>query len=390
MATAFLLISRGAPQAPALLRPLTQVGDRSYSLYLVHWPVFALANNMFIVETPPGVNFIALLVCLVWMEAQYQWVEQPLRRMRLGPRQLAALVFIPVVVTAGTFAWAWHYPTDVMKPRQGREGLGDTCVYRGVFTPHPECQTSARPSTMVWGDSFGMHLASGVAATTSRGIIQATEEVCGPFLGIAPMDGVQYRQGWARDCIGLNASIVANLARRDDVETVILSSSLTQYLPGGEDKAWRLLVRTPHGFEEKPLDTGILLDALRRTVAAIRATGKRVVLVAPPPSPGFDIGRCLERSVLGLLTISPYPGCSFSRAEYEAKRRSTLEFLNAVRARGDVDIISFDDLLCGGGVCRPRLDGVPIYRDSVHFSNPGSVAVARRMKLGDLAEQRAR
>jgi peptidoglycan/LPS O-acetylase OafA/YrhL len=390
MATAFLLITRGAAQAPSMLGPLTLIGDRSYSLYLVHWPVFALINNLFITDAPPGVNVLALLLCLAWMEAQYRWVEEPLRHMRVGARQLAVLVALAVIVTAGTFAWARHYPTEVMKPRQEREGLADACAYRGTFVPQPECQTSDRPGAMVWGDSFAMHLAAGMAAVRPDGIIQATEEVCGPFLGIAPMDGVQYRKGWARDCMLLNDTVLADLARRDDVKTVVLSSSLIQYIPGAEDRLWRLLVRTPQGFEEKPLDTGILLDALGRTVAAIRAAGKRVVMIAPPPSLGFDIGRCQERSALGLLTISPYAGCSFSRADYETKRRSTLDFLEAVRARGDVDVISFDTVLCGSGICQSNLDGVSLYRDSGHFSNPGSVAVARRMKLGDLAEQHAR
>src|SRR3546814_4338395 len=47
------------------------------------------------------------------------------------------------------------------------------------------CSNARHPATMVWGDSFAMHLVPGLAATMPGGILQATKSACGPLLGLA-------------------------------------------------------------------------------------------------------------------------------------------------------------------------------------------------------------
>jgi peptidoglycan/LPS O-acetylase OafA/YrhL len=64
LATAVLLISGQTVRPAGPLAPLIPIGDRSYSLYLVHWPLFAFANNVFIGPVPWAVN--ALLVVQPW------------------------------------------------------------------------------------------------------------------------------------------------------------------------------------------------------------------------------------------------------------------------------------------------------------------------------------
>ncbi|AHW62627.1 hypothetical protein CGLY_00895 [Corynebacterium glyciniphilum AJ 3170] len=65
-------------------RPLRWFGERSFSLYLWHWPVVVFARALL---QEPGsdvpdwvVGIIAVLVSLVLTEASYRWVETPLRR----------------------------------------------------------------------------------------------------------------------------------------------------------------------------------------------------------------------------------------------------------------------------------------------------------------------
>ena len=56
--------------------------------------------------------------------------------------------------------------------------------------------------------------------------------------------------------------------------------------------------------------------ALRRTIEAVHALGKKVVLIAPPPSSDFDIGACLERRLSGAIAFGGRPGCLIDRAQY--------------------------------------------------------------------------
>jgi len=79
------------------VRPLRVVGDASYSLYLWHWPVLAIASqhlgrDLTGRETLVAVAFIALLT---W--ASYRWIETPFRT--LSPTPLSrALTLYPASV----------------------------------------------------------------------------------------------------------------------------------------------------------------------------------------------------------------------------------------------------------------------------------------------------
>jgi peptidoglycan/LPS O-acetylase OafA/YrhL len=103
-ATVVILLTRGVPTYRALAS-LGLVGDRSYSLYLVHWPVFAFANNIWLTPLPSTVAALLLVICLVAAEAQYRWVEIPFRRASVTRQMIAAFVAIPLATLGITLAW---------------------------------------------------------------------------------------------------------------------------------------------------------------------------------------------------------------------------------------------------------------------------------------------
>jgi hypothetical protein len=71
---------------------MTWLGDRSYSLYLWHWPVLVLGAAHSTV--------VLLAVALVLTLASYHLVEQPFRRGRLVGRGIRALVMWPAALAA--------------------------------------------------------------------------------------------------------------------------------------------------------------------------------------------------------------------------------------------------------------------------------------------------
>ncbi|MCZ7526746.1 MAG: acetyltransferase [Acidimicrobiia bacterium] len=97
VSAATLLVVAAAVHPAALMgkvlgwRPLRAVGLRSYSLYLWHWPVYAITRPGLDVPlhgTPLLVARLALTAALA--EASYRWVERPAREGALG-RYWAAL-----------------------------------------------------------------------------------------------------------------------------------------------------------------------------------------------------------------------------------------------------------------------------------------------------------
>lgn len=386
LATAVLVVP-GLDLAPSRgLAPLVGIGNRSYTLYLVHWPVFAFANNIFIESVPVWAGAVAIALVLTWMELQYRLVEQPLRTMRVGRWQVAGFVGGGVLIGAASLGAAMLLPGRAAD-RAANTGLGLACAFRDRLEDLPECRTAAQPRTLLWGDSIAIALAPGLAQSSPGGIVQATKTVCGPFLDIAPVDDGSHNARWARDCIAFNDSVLASLKRSPQIETVVLSSILTQYAPGVED--YRLMTRNGAIATIGPQSVPAVIASLHRTAEAVRRLGKRVVLVAPPPSIGYDIGRCEVRLAEARLTSAPLGGCSFSESAYHHYRAPLLDLLDAAR-RGGVPVLSLDPAICASGTCRARIGTTILYRDEVHLSIAGSRLLGESMRWGEAAARLAR
>jgi len=80
-------VAPGARLLPALLdsRPMRWIGERSYSLYLWHWPLFAVTRP----EIDTQLSGLPLLIlrltlAMVLADISYRWFETPIRRGALG------------------------------------------------------------------------------------------------------------------------------------------------------------------------------------------------------------------------------------------------------------------------------------------------------------------
>ena len=60
--------------------PLTWIGQRSYGLYLWHWPLAVMAHYLLGVDRSPLWNVVVLLVTVIIAELSYRYLETPVRR----------------------------------------------------------------------------------------------------------------------------------------------------------------------------------------------------------------------------------------------------------------------------------------------------------------------
>lgn len=380
---------------------LAYVGDFSYSLYLVHWPIIAFMKNSWMglsPQVPIDLRLATLVLSFVLAYALYRFIEDPIRRSGLSlSKPLAVKVALGsalLVLVTPAMMYALPSQMDFKEARKHNYGLSDKCEYRGLFAPRPECQNGENPNLLVWGDSYAMHVVAGVANEwKSGGVIQATQSHCGPFLGVAMRrintlklvaDIDKLRR---RDCIGFNQSVMDFLRTTPSIKTVVLSSALFAIQPS---KGVEHVVQKGNELSSLPVSSATVLASLRYTVEEIRALGKRVVLIAPPPSGGFNIGDCLERQLSGKLTFGGRSNCNIDRAKYQTKDAGALKFLESAVSDADVAVIRFDPWLCDSNSCKTLLDGTMIYRDGGHFSYAGSVLVAERMQLAKLIREQAK
>ena len=396
-----ILRNHPALQSGRLVRGLASVGTISYSLYLVHWPIFAFLNNAWIAgygTTAPVAWRVALvLLSLVAGFLMHRYVETPFRTVKIRGKRTAGIMMvaaIPLVLVAFS-ASGLLQPSDKTygKLRRTNYGLSDQCESIGRFKAIPACQTAPMPVMLVWGDSFAMHLVPGLVDSSKPAprLTQATRSWCSPLLGVASVDAAGqgiHDLAWAKSCVAFNDSVVEFIERTPSIRLVVLSSPLTQFV---DQPSVRLLHRDASGsFSTISAGPGHAITGLAATVARLRAMGRKVVFVAAPPVGSFDIGRCMERLEEGLPITGASADCSISMQSYQLARRHGNDILHAIPTGADVDVIDFDDYLCRLGSCATYVDGTFIYGQGGHLSYEGSRLLAATTSLLQQIRDRSR
>ncbi|WP_354417390.1 acyltransferase family protein [Mesorhizobium shonense] len=373
------------------VRGMARMGDVSYSLYLIHWPVLVFVRAAWLADTPALAIYAAVAFSFVASWVLHRFVEEPFRRgyatsrVPLSSGLLAVSVLLGL--TPSLAIGATHSNIDFAHIRRINEGLGPACDFRPGSPPQEiprNCQTTDKPELLVWGDSFAMAVVPGLAKTIGEtGLAQLTMSACLPAVGIAGFSKLPtaspYSRAFGESCIRFNDSVLRILKTRPEIKTVVISSPFGVAAPD----QFMLLKRTKGTFTEVNLSIDEAVDGIKALVEAVRALGKRVVVLAPPPVGNIDIGDCLERKARGIVIVGRYSDCKISVAQYRQSQSSTLELLNKVSLKAGVEVISYHDFLCDGTACKTEIDGKFLYRDSGHLSYEGSEIIARRTRLAE-------
>jgi peptidoglycan/LPS O-acetylase OafA/YrhL len=391
LSTAVVILTRHSVLSSGfLVKIFSKLGDISYSLYLVHWPLFAFLNNIWFSESgdkpPLELRVLLLLVAFILAFLLNKYVEAPFRYKKdLNIKGIlkklllssALLLLMPVAIS------------HAMKPQKNyaylkRENAGfdlACTAARSQFVPDSRCQNAEQPEMMVWGDSFAMQMVPGIlSAQPSPAIIQATQGVCGPLLGIAPVQNkTNLTKAWAEDCINFNESVLAYLKKSASIQYVVLSSPFGQYLD--YENIEILKKNDGNAFDIHSSSLQSAVSAFKLTISEIKKLGKTPVLIAPPPGSDFDSFSCLERIETNNFILGVSKNCTVSVPAYHESRKKVLLFLHELELDGSVHIIKMDPYLCDGKICQTAIDHISLYRDAVHLSHEGSVYLANKMDL---------
>ncbi|MDI1253495.1 acyltransferase family protein [Thermomonas sp.] len=380
----------------ALVAVLAFLGNISYSLYLVHWPLIAFANSAYVSGVPSSIRAALLLMAIALAVLMYRFVENPLHRYEgMAWNRIflsaATATFGLALLAVGTARFS-RTELDFKVLRRPNPGLLD-CDQRHTFD-HPEkCSTSKSPTLMIWGDSYAEHLVLGIDATTKQGIVQATRSACGPYLGMAQLRFPDLEWPWAKDCIAFNDSVLGYLRSNPSIETVVLASDFKTYWDDTNSDVRRILFRNGGRFFERPRSIDATMVSLLTTITAVRKLDRKVVLVAPPPASNYDIGECVEREQSGRIFVLPSTAtekCALDRNSYLLASADQRDFFQKLKNFSEIEVVNIDQVLCSESSCATTIEGIAVYGFHNHLSVDGSIALAKKMKLGTQIERLAK
>lgn len=369
-------------------RVLVGIGLISYSTYLWHQPIFSFfrIGSLHSSEPLAFLPLIALSLGLAYLS--WRFVENPFRnRKRFSRRWIfAGAAAMTVVVLATTYISgrvsvneSRTSPvtgirfSEVTDRLEVNRGLGDKC--RKFVGNEPDCASGPNPEVLLWGDSYAMHLAQGLAASKTRtSFTQQTLSACAPILGWAHQNE-SYGRDQGRECLKQNVQVFNWLKTQSQIKTVILASPWDDAL-------------NPNGLgldsADEVYQTGTAgMGLLKNTIAKLHEIGKRVVVVAPAPKNAEDTGLCLARALVNGIKLSE---CNFDpRVNQLAKATTYLE-----QSSSGAGFFRLEDLVCKPTLCEPFAGDIFIYRDKGHFSKEGSTYLGEQFDLMGQLLQTAR
>lgn len=384
LATAVLLAA--ALPSRRVLAPLERIGDASYSLYLVHWPLFAFAQTIWLGASPPAAVRAALVAAtfvLGWLS--WRFIEQPGRFAPASPRRVITLYLGATALLAGaviaTGALVRERPQTI--DLAGVTGLNLPGCDAEAVRFDGRCTLGPAPDMLVWGDSFSQQLIPALEASGERNFAQASKGQCAPLPGLAPVDrDATYR--FARDCLTFNVSVLTYLHRTPSIKVVVLAGNFARFAQAGT------MALRPNG-KLAPASQAEMVAAQRLTAFRLRMMGKKVVIVTGPVAARFDVGQCWARRQAGLPSAPPLPDCAIPATSRVVSPEWSDALFTGFAQAGASPVVRLDRLLCPDQAACPTMRrGVPLYRDAHHLSRAASVLVGQEFDLGARVRAAAR
>ena len=377
-----------------LAKPLSWLGDRSYSAYLWHWPVWSVLTQLF--NEGASVIVSALIATLALAAVTYRYIERPLinryrqieaeeppravavrrKRLSLGVVLVAPLLLIGLIVTA-------------------EQVLRDTGVIGQRATvpridPALDClQTSCdgeEVDVLLVGDSHAGALANALASTlternlTMRGAIVARHFGCLHL----PSEGIASPREECRDLSAEVRETISELSPRWVVIYGYTAGRFTTINSGGVQEID--LVNTQSG---QPIQPGegfdAYRDALDETIGFILSSGSQVIIVNGTPD--FDLrpedtGQDGSPATLAEVFFAPVNGKSFgqvvSRTEFDARHGDFLTIESSAAAASSlVKVVDSWAALCEADSCsQVEQSGALMFADQDHISELGAEKLA--------------
>jgi peptidoglycan/LPS O-acetylase OafA/YrhL len=362
------------------LEPLVFVGLISYSLYLWHWPIFVLAKYFLFRDLSLGERCLLIAASFIVAILSWRFVEQPLRR------PVHRRLLLPAAATAMAAVYsvgAWAVASDglpqrlssklqhILAEQDDHEPRIDHCfaltandVKNGRLCTIGAAMGS--PSFVLWGDSHADAILPAVAAIArgaGRAGLFAGGASCVPLLGVAtPM----------ATCKPFNDA-VEKVVLGANINEVILEARWAKYADGatyGDEPRGHVVITDAQSQQPPPPDNHAVFErGLERTVRALTAAGKKVVLVASVPEIGWPVPAVLARRALAGddLDLSP------SMDTYLQRQRFVLKAFAQMQKLYGVTVVYPHEALCTSGRCAVALNGIPLYRDEHHLSVYGAL-----------------
>lgn len=381
--------------------PLVHIGLISYSAYLWHQPLLALARHMHLGE-PSEFTMLALCVVTLFLaHLTWKFIETPFRdRSRISKRSIflysgvASAIFL-VIGVVGHLTNGLPQRFDPLTVKLQQDGVTafhkqlEPCISRFRSDPRvaSACKigdTTAKPLFAVVGDSHAGALVQEIdraASVAGLGGRNLTFKGCPPLLNtkLAAPEIDDFH------CESLRADFFHQLKSGDEVPPIlIVHARWTQLMErtrfnngeGGIESGSPWVWLLP---QESEAYRTSMEQEISRSIHAMLASGRTVILIYPVPEMGWQVPSQLAKANLLTPPLKP-DSASTSHSLYLARAKHAISALDSIGEHSRLIRIRPADIFCNtvvSGRCIAHMDSTPLYFDDDHLSNHGARPIAQ-------------
>lgn len=352
------------------------LGDRSYSIYLWHWP---FAVWLYYSNQLDSVLYICLgiVASLLAGHMSYLWVEQPVRQgfKKRSSGQKTALILLPLVLVLGSSLVIRNVVFEgrinaeierIAAEAENKNPRGDACRQSRSQLSEPCIYGGDELGAIVLGDSHAAAIIRSVEAvlpSEQQHVLDWTMSACPTIRNVR-----NSRRGDARFlCPDFIEYALQQSSTLPDEVPLLIVNRISEYLHGDEE------TRTPEIYLTEPTNefsselADELLQGFTDTVCTF-ATQRPVFLLQPIPEMPADVPKVMSRMAHFTGQIERV---RISEEGYQQRHRAALNAIDKIATQCNVKLLDPTLALCSQGYCWGDHEGLPVYFDSDHLNERG-------------------
>lgn len=359
-------------------KPLVFIGILSYSLYIWHWPIFALLRYQTIAETPLVLSLVyGLILCMAYLSWRY--IEKPSRQLKwvAFPYTVILLLLLPIFLV--------HTIDYVIKKNLGlpqRFNQELVTVYQqlnqynsqqrplcisNTHSNSEQCTVGSKQphhqTALMIGDSFSNHywgFMDVLGQDANVSILAKATSSCITLPGIYLYDWWIFKQQVYQDCYSQTKHYY-QMINNNHYDYVIIGQVWNNYLANN-------IINHLGDKRSVALSKQRIKKALDKALGLIIASGARPILIKTTAISHDNQHDCFLKHI---KLRQPYDkkACRFQPQD----EQWFSDLFTGMQVKYPSLIIIDPKLIyCHKGLCNADINGIPIYRDMGHITDYAS------------------
>ncbi|QYF94279.1 acyltransferase [Massilia sp. PAMC28688] len=367
------------------------LGDRSYSLYLWHWPI-CVGLVYAEMETMPMAIAGGMLATLLLGHLSYITVERHAKTILGGARMREVMIVTAgILLAAGPALYAWRaggvpgrFPANVELAAAESSNVNPRRAdcHPATGTVSPACRFGApAPGTraLLVGDSHASVLVSAMSEAARRAGADVTllsYSGCPYLPGMKMHPAYLARLPATYQCTAFNDWVRSRIAATPASVPLVIASRYAGAALGTNGRHDRAPAPVAYFSTPQASATPALLREFAArivdTACEAAAGGRPVYLVRPVP----EMGRHVPRSASRRMSLGLDGEVSIGLDDYRARNAWVWQAQDDAVRRCGVKVLNPTASLCRGGRCYGTLGARPVYFDDNHLSEYGNTLLA--------------